>query len=200
VREIKFYYDYASPFAYLGATQIERVAAAHGATVAWRPMLLGALFKAIGTPIVPISTFNEAKRSYYQRDLHDWAEYWGAPFRWPTRFPMRTVDALRIALAVDGAERVRLSLALFHAYWVEDRDLADRAVLAEIVDGAGLDRGLVERSGEQKGALIAITDEAIAAGVCGAPSFIVGPHLFWGQDRLQLVERVLDGWDPPTEI
>jgi 2-hydroxychromene-2-carboxylate isomerase len=200
--DVTFYYDFSSPYAYLGSTQIERVAAAHGARVRFRPMLLGALFKAIGTPVVPMATFAEPKRRYYHRDLFDWARYWSVDFRWPSRFPMRTVAALRLALAAGEEALPRVSHALFRAYWVEDRDLADEGVLRQLAAGEGLDQATVDRAllpdPQVKTALIALTDEAIAAGVCGAPSFVVRGHLFWGQDRLDLVERTLAGWDPPA--
>jgi 2-hydroxychromene-2-carboxylate isomerase len=199
---VTFYYDFSSPYAYLGATQIERVAAAHGAGVRFRPFLLGAVFKAIGTPVVPLHAAPAPKRSYLERDLRDWAGYWGVELRWPSRFPMRTVGALRLALAAGDAARPRLTHALFRAYWVEDRDLADPDVLRQIAATCGLDAETIARGLDPdpavKNALIAATDEALAAGVCGAPSFVVRGHLFWGQDRLDLVERTLAGWEPPT--
>jgi 2-hydroxychromene-2-carboxylate isomerase len=95
-------------------------------------------------------------------------------------------------LAVEEAARPALSLKLFHAYWVEDRDINDPAVLAEVSG----DPALVARAESDpalKQALIRTTDEAVKAGVCGAPSFVVGDELFWGQDRLQLVARALAG-------
>jgi 2-hydroxychromene-2-carboxylate isomerase len=191
VKEIVFYYDFSSPFAYLGATQIERVAQEQGATVRWRPILLGALFKQIGTPDVPLAEFPAAKKSYYLRDLVHWAAHWGVPFRWPSRFPMRTVAPLRLALAA-GEQIAAVSQALFRAYWVDDRDISDPAVLAEFGELARTEDAAI------KAALRANTDEAIAAGVCGVPAFVVRGHLFWGQDRLELVSRTLAGWDPPT--
>jgi 2-hydroxychromene-2-carboxylate isomerase len=201
-RELTFYYDFSSPFSYLGATQVERVAAAHGARVRWRPFLLGALFKQIGTPEVPLLAASEPKRRYYLQDLQDWAAHWGVDFRWPSRFPMRSVAALRLALAVDEAARPALSLRLYRAYWVEDRDLADPDVLRAVGAEAGVEAAAVERAlapdPAVKQALVDSTAEARAAGVCGAPSFVVGGYLFWGQDRLPLVDRVLGGWRPPA--
>lgn len=198
MKPIDFYYDFSSPYAYLGATQIERVAREHGGAVVWRPFLLGALFKAIGTPVVPIQAVSEPKRRYYARDAADWAAYWGVPFSWPSRFPMRTVLPLRLVLAVDEARRPELSLAIFRAYWAEDRDISDPAVLAPIVsDPVALERAQAPDPAVKQ-ALVEATDAALAAGVCGAPSFVVDGHLFWGQDRLDMVARVLDGWQPPT--
>jgi 2-hydroxychromene-2-carboxylate isomerase len=193
MKELIFYYDFASPYGYLASTQVERIARAHGATPVFRPILLGALFKSIGTPMVPIQTFSEAKRRYFMRDVHHWAEHWGVPFHWPSRFPMRTLTALRMAIA--SKERlIEVSHAFYRAYWVEDRDLADPAVLKD-VGGAEL----LEKANDPavKQALVGLTDEAVQGGACGVPTFRVREHLFWGQDRFDLVEKALDGWDPP---
>jgi 2-hydroxychromene-2-carboxylate isomerase len=199
-RVVDFFYDFSSPYAYLGSTQIERVAARQGAVIRWKPFLLGALFKAIGTPIVPMHAASEPKRRYYARDVLDWARHWQVPFSWPTRFPMRTVLPLRVALSVAEADRPRLSHAIYRAYWVEDRDIADAAVLADVLREIGLDDAPLKAAEEApaKAALTALTDEAVALGLCGAPSFLVRGHLFWGQDRLGFVEKTLAGWDPPT--
>jgi 2-hydroxychromene-2-carboxylate isomerase len=194
MNEVTFYYDFSSPFAYLGATQIERIAKEQAARVRWRPILLGALFKQIGTPMVPLDDFPAAKRAYMLRDLMHWAAHWDVPFRWPSRFPMRTVAPLRLALATEaaGGDLAALSLALFRAYWVDDRDLADPSVLRDFGDVTAIETPAI------KDALRARTDEAVAAGVCGVPSFRVREHLYWGQDRLALVSRTLAGWDPPA--
>jgi 2-hydroxychromene-2-carboxylate isomerase len=202
---VTFYFDFASPWAYLGATQIERVAREHGADVRWRPILLGALFRRIGTPDVPIDSFSAPKRAYAFRDLMHWADHWGVAFRWPSRFPVRTVQALRLALATEadcGATKmVELAQALFAALWVHDRDIADGAELRAIAAAHDVPAATVDRSESDaviKQALFASTDEAIGAGVIGVPSFVVQGHLFWGQDRLDHVARVLSGWTPPT--
>ncbi len=193
---VDFFYDFSSPYAYLGSTQIERVASRNGALLRWKPFLLGALFKKIGTPDVPMLAVSEAKRRYLAQDLRDWAEYWGVPLNWPSRFPMRTVLPLRLVLAVPEADRPRLSHAIFSAYWAEDRDIADPAVLATLLDdSAALERAQSDQAIKQ--ALVELTTEAERAGVCGAPSFLVKGHLFWGQDRIDMVDRVLGGWNPP---
>ena len=120
-RVVEVFHDFSSPFSYLGVTQIERVAAEVGATVRWRPFLLGAVFKAIGTPLVPMMAFNAAKSRYYLRDLHEWAAYWGVDFAYNTHFPLRTVTALRVAL-----QAPELTHALYRAAWAGNRNIADR--------------------------------------------------------------------------
>ena len=199
---VQFWYDFSSPWTYLAATQIEAVAARANAEVAWRPMLLGAVFKQVGTPDVPLMAMSEAKRRYIARDLHAWAAHWGVPLRFASRFPMRTVTALRLALLA-GDRLVPLSHALFRALWVDDRDLNDPATLSEILAAQGFDAAdMLARTQEPavKQQLVDNTAEAVAAGVFGAPTFIVehpaGNMLFWGQDRLELVEKALRGWRP----
>jgi 2-hydroxychromene-2-carboxylate isomerase len=201
---LRFFFDYSSPFAYLASTQVERVAARHAAELHWEPFLLGGLFRSIGTPDVPLFAMPPAKQRYVRDDMQRWADHWDVPFRFPTRFPMNTVTALRMTLQVEGDGRVKLVHALFRGLWVDDLDLADGATLARVSAECGLDgQRLVAGAGdpEVKTALKQATDRAVEAGVCGAPSFLVetGPEpgvLFWGQDRLHFVEKALEGWRP----
>ena len=197
---VDIYFDYSSPFACLGCHAAERLL---GDRARWRPMLLGAVFKQVGTANVPLFMQNEAKRSHTAKDLDRQAARLGAPYRFPSRFPMRTVLPLRATLAahaLDGARGRELIHRLFRAYWAEDRDIADPQVVAEICDACGLDgASVVERAGEQqaKDALFQSTSEAVEAGVFGAPTFVVhtdeGPKLFWGADRLELALRAAAG-------
>jgi 2-hydroxychromene-2-carboxylate isomerase len=191
-RTLELYWDFSSPFAYLGSTQAEALAARTGATLVWRPMLLGAVFKAIGTADAPILTWSEAKRNYYFKDLARWAEHWKVPFRFPSRFPMMTVKALRVWFALPQERRKAFLDAAFRAYWAEDRDINDETTLRELV-GEGADEAIARTATKEvKDALFASTQRAIDAGVFGAPTWVVdGKDLFWGQDRIVLVERAL---------
>ena len=112
------WFDYSSPFAYLGTTQVERVAAAAGASVRFRPFLLGALFDRIGTPMIPLHSFPEAKRRHQELDLERWAAYWDVPFRFTTTFPLRTVLPLRVTLLAENDPR--LVHRIMRAAWVDD--------------------------------------------------------------------------------
>ena len=189
---LEVFWDFSSPFAYLGSTQVEALAARTGATVVWRPMLLGGVFKDIGQVDAPILTWSDAKRRYYLEDLQRWAAYWGVPFRFPSRFPMASVKALRAYLALPEARQRLFRERTFDAYWAEDRDISDDAVLADLLGDDG--REVLARTQDKaiKDALIGASKEAVARGVFGAPTFVVdGKDLFWGQDRLALVERAL---------
>ncbi|HKE18686.1 MAG TPA: 2-hydroxychromene-2-carboxylate isomerase [Kofleriaceae bacterium] len=201
---IQFWYDFSSPWSYLASTQIVALAARTGARIDWRPMLLGAVFKDIGSPNVPLFAMSESKRRYIGRDLEAWASAWQVPFRWNRHFPMKTVTALRLAILAKGRV-AELSLALFRAAWGEDRNIDDPAELADLLTGHGFDAEAMlagTREPEAKQRLIDATAEAVKRGVFGAPTFLVArggdERLFWGQDRMGLVERAALGVTPPS--
>lgn len=196
---LSFFHDFSSPFSYLAATQIERLAAARGVSVEWVPILLGALFREIGTPDVPLLEMSPAKQAYVRRDLHDWAGWWGVPFAFPRRFPLRSVLPLRVALCEPAA-----TLPIYRAAWAEDRVVETAEGLAPVLEAAGLPAAaLLERAGSApiKEQLRANTERARALGVCGVPTACVERDgraaLVWGQDRLDHVGAMLDGWWPP---
>jgi 2-hydroxychromene-2-carboxylate isomerase len=189
---LEIYWDFSSPFAYLGSTQAEAVAKRHGATLVWRPMLLGGLFRSIGQVDVPLSTWSDAKKKYTFEDMHRWADFWGVPFKFPSNFPMNSLKAMRAYLALPEERRKDYREKTFRAYWAEDRNISDDAVLRELV-GPGADEVLAgTQDPAVKKELLDATEHAVKAGVFGAPTWVVdGKELFWGQDRLQLVEREL---------
>lgn len=196
---LEFYFDYASPFAYLASTQLPRICEATDAELRYRPLLLGGLFKALGTPNVPLFAMSEVKRRYIAMDMERWAKHWGVPLRFPSGFPLRTVDALRLTLLAPQERWPALVQALMTACWVEDRPIGEVSVLRACAEQAGVDPALLERLGEPevKAELRARTDAALERGIPGVPSFFIGDHLFWGQDRLGFVEDALRGWKPP---
>lgn len=189
---LEIYWDFSSPFAYLGSTQAEAVAKKHGATLVWKPMLLGGLFRAIGQVDVPLFTWSDAKKKYYYDDMHRWAAFWDVPFKFPTHFPTNSLKAMRVYMALPEERRAAYRERAFRAYWAEDRDLADDAVLRDCI-GEGADEIFARTQDPAvKKALIDATEAAAKAGVFGAPTWVVdGKELFWGQDRLPLVEREL---------
>lgn len=189
---LEFYWDFSSPYAYLGSTQAKAVAERTSATLVYRPMLLGAVFKAVGQNTIPMETFSPAKKAYGLRDMHDWADYWGVPFQFNTTFPLNSVKALRCYLALPESRQDAFREATFRAAWAEGRDIGDEAVLRELI-GADADAIFEQTQAPAiKQALFAATDRAVAVGAFGAPTWVVdGEKLFFGQDRLPLVERAL---------
>lgn len=192
VRPIEAWFDFSSPYAYLGVKEgLRRL----GPDLALRPMLLGAVFKALGGPMVPLFEFSEQKRAYQGRDLDRQAAEAGVKFTFPTRFPMNTVKALRMVIASEVHRA--LVERIFEAYWAEDQDIDDPEVLKRLAVEVGLDgAALLERTQAQevKQALFSATEEAVGLGVFGAPTFVVRSsnghaERFWGRDRLAQAAR-----------
>ncbi|MEQ9319406.1 MAG: 2-hydroxychromene-2-carboxylate isomerase [Polyangiaceae bacterium] len=203
---LDFYFDYSSPFAYLGATQVGAVAKRHDAQLNLEPFFLGGLFKSIGTPLVPFAEMPQPKQKLAMKDMYRWAEYWDVPFNFPSRFPMNTIAALRMTLQLSNDAMEPFMLAVFRAYWGEDRDINAPDVLQGLAADLGLD-GTALLEGCQnpaiKDKLKAATEGAAEAGLVGAPTFVVREGdeagvMFWGQDRLLMVEKALDGWRPKS--
>jgi 2-hydroxychromene-2-carboxylate isomerase len=192
---IQLFHDFSSPYSFLASTQIEAVAARHRTHVTWTPILLGALFRNIGTPMVPLQSFNPTRRAYQARDLEDFASWWGVDFKFTSHFPLRTVTALRVAI-----QRPETTHHLYRAAWTDNVDLGDDKALASVLDDAGFAGAeLIRGAGDPvvKQVLRDNTDLAIAKGCCGVPSMLIdGDLLVWGQDRLDVVEAALDGWRP----
>ena len=195
-QRITFYYDVVCPYAYLASTQIEAAAARAGGEIEWVPVLLGGIFRAIGQADVPAARMPAAKQHLNLLDMKRYADYYGVPLKLHPRHPLRSVEAMRMLHTVEGAARVAMTHALYRAHFVDNRDISDRAVLADYGEVSRID------SPEIKAALRAATDRAVADGAFGVPSFVVEQQgrrfLFWGQDRLFFVEKALAGWQVPV--
>lgn len=179
--EIEFFYDVASPYSYLAAARIERVAGAAGVPVRWRPFLLGGVFKASGNDM-PAAV--AVRGRYMLKDLQRGAEREGTPFRFDPSFPTNSLRVMRILAAAEGTPAlVPLTHAFFRALWVDGRDLKDDGVVRELL-GEHADLLDAASTPEVKDRLRATTDEAVARGAFGAPTLLVGDELFFGNDRL----------------
>src|SRR5262249_21869034 len=127
-------------------------------------------------------------------DLSRWAEAYGVPFRMSSRFPVNAIRPMRLLLCRDGEARAEMARALFTALWVDDGDITSDEELVRAAQASGLQPAqALETIQTQpiKDQLRASTDEAIARGAFGAPAFVVGSDLFWGNDRLHFLEQAL---------
>lgn len=192
---LAFFHDFSSPFSYLAAMRVRAMAQAAGAELELVPFLLGALFNEIGTPTIPIKTMNAAKQAWVAADLAAWAAHTGARFRWTPHFPLFTVTPLRVALVAPETTE-----AIYEAAWADGVDISDKQLLRGVLDGAGFDGSALlaaTAAPAVKQQLKDNTARAIAAGACGAPTFVVDDrHVFWGQDRMDMVAAALRGWSP----
>lgn len=191
---IEFFWDPASPFTYLASTQIEEIASACGADMAWKPFLLGKAFEASGNR-PPISVPAKGKHMFV--DLKRWATFYGVAFQFPKSFPVNSVAPERAAIAaVNAGKGAEFAKALMAAHWGEGRDISQPEELKAVADSVGLDGAAILAATQEaavKETLKANTDEAVKRGVFGAPTFFVGDEMFWGNDRLQLLSAFLKG-------
>jgi 2-hydroxychromene-2-carboxylate isomerase len=193
-KTVEFFFDFGSPTTYLAYTQLPRIARETGATLVWRPMLLGGVFKATGNAS-PVTV--PAKGRWMGADIARWAARWGVPFAFNPHFPINTLTLMRgaVGLLMRQPEAFgRYADAVFDAMWVHPRNLGDAAELAAVVTRAGLkpdDFAALVADPEVKAGLIANTDEAVARGVFGAPTCFVGDEMHFGQDRLDFVQAAL---------
>jgi 2-hydroxychromene-2-carboxylate isomerase len=186
-RTLEFWYEFASTYSYLSAMRIEKVAAAAKIEVAWRPFLLGPIFRAQGWNDSPFNVY-PAKGRYMWRDLERLATGYQLAFRKPSAFPRNGLSAARIALVAEqDGWCPDWTRAVYAAEFGQDRDIADGAVLTGLLETLGQDPGAVlarAESPDNKAALRAQTERAQALGIFGAPSFVVDGELYWGNDRL----------------
>ncbi len=184
---LHFWFELASTYSYPAAMRVEKRAQAAGITVAWRPFLLGPIFQAQGWTDSPFNIYPQKGR-YMWRDLERICAKEGLPFTRPSRFPRPSLMGARVACIGAhepwGPAFVR---AVYTANFHHDREIGDQGVIASILRDLGVDPdGILARAqGDAvKAALRANTDEAIALGIFGAPSFTADRELFWGNDRL----------------
>jgi 2-hydroxychromene-2-carboxylate isomerase len=191
---LRFHFDFSSPYGYLASERIEALAARHQRDVDWRPMLLGAAFKIAGTqPLTAIPM----KGDYTRRDLPRTARFHGIAFNMPSRFPIATQAASRILLwrkGVDAAECPRIVKTFYRAYFVDDRDISNPDIAADVAAEAGLSRQDARAAIDDpsiKERLKREVDEALAVGVFGSPFVFVDDEPFWGFDRFEQIDRWL---------
>ena len=195
---IEFFFDCSSPWTWLAFRNVQPVARELGVEVRWRPVLVGGIFNAVNPSVYE---FRErgipAKQAYLRKDLADWARLAGIRIRFPpTVFPVNSVKAMRgcVLLEPDGL-LVPFAEAVFHAYWSDDRDISQDAVLAEICTGVGVEperffAGIARA--DIKDRLRANTEEVIARGGFGSPTmFVGGDDMYFGNDRLGLVREAV---------
>jgi len=200
--KIEFWFDFSCPFAYLGSVGIEAFATRLGADLELKPMLLGGVFRARKVPQNLAASVSEAKARHNLNDMTRYARAWDVPFEMPNGHPLRTVNALRAVLAA-GAPFEKLMHDFYRAYWVEGLDISDGEQIRNVLQRSGFDVESIMaaiKTERIKQSLFDRTDEAISKGIFGAPGIIVDGTLYWGQDRLNLIEHSLTGHFPEPEL
>lgn len=191
-KSVEFYFDYGSPAAHIAFFELRRIARAAGAEIAWRPILLGAVFKAIGSHS-PVEVAPKGK--WMMWDLGNYAARAGVPFAHNPHFIINTLPLMRGALVAERRGEIeRYSEAMFMAIWRDALDMGDPKVIGAVLEKNGFDaKAYIAGTQETaiKDDLKARTEAAVARGVFGTPTFFVGDAMWWGQDRLAWVEEAL---------
>ncbi|MDR3452173.1 MAG: 2-hydroxychromene-2-carboxylate isomerase [Rhodoferax sp.] len=196
---VDYYFAAQSPWTYLGHPRLAAMIRATGAAVRVLPVDLGQVFPVSGG--LPLGKRAPQRQAYRLLELQRFSELLALPLIIkPKYFPVSSDDAARLFVAVDthdGAEAaMKIAGAVFAAVWAQERNIADERVLAQLLAEQGLSPARLEQSHSQAAheRYEANTRQAIEAGVFGAPSYVVDGELFWGQDRLDFVERKLKAW------
>ena len=193
---IQFYFDFSSPYGYFASLAIDALGERTGRAVAWKPIMIGSAFKASGNlPLVE----QPLKGAYARHDWERMARMMTVPYSFPDRFPVPALPPSRAfwwLAAREEAQARAFARAVYHAYFAENRDISEVAVMIELAGRLGIDAGTLEAAIAQPGCKQRLKDEteaAIAAGVFGSPFFIVDGEGFWGADRLPMLEAWLTG-------
>jgi len=185
---LSFWFDFASTYSYPAAMRIEQLARERAVPLSWNAFLLSRIFRAQGWDDSPFNLY-PVKGRYMWRDLERICEAQRLPFRRPSQFPRNGLLAARIACRFSKETWIPAFVrAVYHANFAEDQDIADRSVIANCLRSVNQDAesGLeAATSAETKIILREQTERAVDLGIFGAPSFIAGQELFWGNDRLE---------------
>ena len=191
-KSVEFFFDYGSPASHLAFFELRKIARDAGAEIEWRPILLGGMFKAINSHS-PVEI--APKGRWLMWDLANYARRYGVPFEHNPHFVINTLPIMRGAiLAERRGELERYSEAMFLAVWRDALDMDDPAVIGQALVKNGFDAKAYFAGTQEpaiKDDLKARTDEAVARGVFGLPTFFIGEKMWWGQDRLEWVKDAL---------
>lgn len=198
-KHVDYYVSLNSPWTYLGSKRFEAIARKHGAEVTIWPVDFGSVFSVSGG--LPLPKRAPQRQSYRMMELKRWSDHLGVKTTLePKFFPANEVPAAKcvIALREQGrmADAIKLAHAVLAALWAEEKDTGDPATLRAIIAACGLDADalmMTSQAQEIAGKREAYTKHAIDQGVFGAPSFVIDREIFWGQDRLDFVDRKLAG-------
>jgi carboxymethylenebutenolidase len=194
---VDYYASLNSPWTHLGAARIVAMAASHGASLRIWPVDFGTIFAASGG--LPLPKRSPQRQAYRLMELRRWREQLGIPIQLtPKFFPHDELPAAGCVIALreggDDAGAIRLAHRVLKAVWEDERNPAEPETLARLIGEVGLDAGAVMKAGADPRWVerrAADSQAALARGVFGAPSYVIGEEVFWGQDRLEFVERRL---------
>ena len=195
--QIDYYFAHNSPWSYMGSARLGDIAKRHGASVKVTPVQLGAIFDRTGG--LPLPQRSAERRAYRMMELKRWHAFLDIPLVLePAHFPHDETEEVRLVLAANktGGDALGLATEIGRSLWEQDKDPADPAVQDEAAARAGLDASALRAALSTEDAIAEwtrATEDAISKGVFAAPTYVIDGEIFWGQDRLDFVERKLSG-------
>lgn len=197
MKSCQYYFAPHSPWAYLGHERFVALCRRHGVAIDLRPLDLGKVFPASGG--LPLAKRAPQRQAYRLTELARWSEYLGVPLKpQPTFFPVSPDAAAKLIVAArlgNGVETaLELTGAVMRALWADDKNIGDEATLVAIANGCGLDGAQLMKAAQTASVQAEYdrnTDEGMAASVFGSPWYVYEGESFWGQDRLDFLERAL---------
>lgn len=196
-KQVDYYFTPQSPFVYLGHERFTAIAAKHGVQVNLKPCDLGRVFSVSGG--LPLAQRPPQRQAYRLVELARWSEFLGVPLNpQPTFFPVSGDAASKLVIAVQLAHGTARAMELIgvigRALWAEQRNIADAATLAQLADSIGLEGAALLKASDAQAVQAAYTQhtqDAVSVGVFGAPWYVYDGQPFWGQDRLDFLDRAL---------
>jgi len=195
---VEFFYDLSSPWTYLAFHNIQPILKETGATVRWRPFLVGGVFNAVNSGVYANRLDpDNRKQRHAVKSLHDWARLVNLPLNFSAYHPLKSVNPMRFCCAIEDDQEalVQFSSKAFHAYFGEMQNLDEISVLVDVANACGLngsDLALESQVDRIKQRLRANTEEAIERGAYGSPTmFVNSTDMYFGNDQLPLVQRAL---------
>jgi 2-hydroxychromene-2-carboxylate isomerase len=196
--KLEFFFDCSSPWTYLAFTRIQAVIERTKCEVVWRPILVGGIFNAVNKDVYERRANPDLRKAAYSaKDLQDWARLAGIKIVMPPPvFPVRAILPMRACIAAqEEGKLIPYAKACFEAYWGDEKDISQRDVLLDVCKKAGLDGDQIlarSEAPEVKDELRLNTEDVIARGGFGSPTmFVNGKDMYFGNDRLPLVEAAL---------
>ena len=191
--KLEFFFDISSPWTYLAFHNVQPLAKEMAIEIDWKPILVGGIFNTVNPSVYegrakPV----KVKARYHLKDMMDWARLAGLDIKFPPSiFPINSVKAMRACIVLKDQDLlVPFATKVFEAYWSEDKDIADEAILAEILSAIGADSDAVLaaiQTQEIKDQLKANTQVVMDRGGFGSPTMFLGQDMYFGNDRLPLV-------------